>query len=68
MSQSGLESSARIRKHGNCSIWWWQISEALKANPLCFKLGSQQVGNADIDLGKYRRGVYGRRSRIESVA
>ena len=66
MSQSGLESFGAYQKARQLFDLVVEDMEALKANPLCYRLVSQQIGSADSICANIEEG-YGRLSRIEYV-
>ena len=61
MSQSGLENFGAYQKARQL---FDLVVEALKANPLCYRLVSQQIGSADSICANIEEG-YGRLSRVE---
>ena len=66
MSQSGLEVFGAYQKARQLFDLVVADMEALKANPLCYRLVSQQIGSADSICANIEEG-YGRLSRIEYV-
>jgi four helix bundle protein len=66
MSQSGLEAFGAYQKARQLFDLVAADMEALKANPLCYRLVSQQIGNADSICANIEEG-YGRLSRVEYV-
>jgi four helix bundle protein len=66
MSQSGLEVFGAYQKARQLVDLVVADMEALKANPLCYRLVSQQIGSADSICANIEEG-YGRLSRIEYV-
>ena len=58
MSQIGLESFGAYQKARQLFDLVVKDLESLKSNPLCYRLVSQQIGSADFDLRKYRRGLW----------
>ena len=66
MSQSGLEAFGAYQKARQLFDLVVADMEALKANPLCYRLVSQQIGSADSICANIEEG-YGRLSRVEYV-
>jgi four helix bundle protein len=66
VSQSGLESFGAYRKARQLFDLVVTDMEALRTNPLCYRLVSQQIGSADSICANIEEG-YGRLSRIEYV-
>ena len=66
MSQSGLESFGAYQKARQLFDLVVTDMEMLKANPLCYRLVSQQIGSADSVCANIEEG-YGRVSRTEYV-
>ena len=66
MSQIGLESFGAYQKARQLFDVVVTDMEALKTNPLCYRLVSQQIGSADSICANIEEG-YGRLSRIEYV-
>jgi four helix bundle protein len=66
MSQTGLESFGAYQKARQLFDLVVTDMEMLKANPMCYRLVSQQVGSADSICANIEEG-YGRLSRIEYI-
>ena len=66
MIQQGLEQFGAYRKARQLFDLVVADMEALKANPLCYRLVSQQIGSADSISANIEEG-YGRVSRTEYV-
>jgi four helix bundle protein len=66
MSQTGLESFRAYQKARQLFDLVVTDMEMLKANPMCYRLVSQQVGSADSICANIEEG-YGRLSRIEYI-
>jgi four helix bundle protein len=66
VSQSGLESFGAYQKARQLCDLVAADMETLKANPLCYRLVSQQIGSADSVCANIEEG-YGRLSRAEYV-
>lgn len=66
MSQAGLESFGAYQKARQLFGLVVTDMDALKTNPLCYRLVSQQIGSADSICANIEEG-YGRLSRIEYV-
>jgi four helix bundle protein len=66
MSQIALESFGAYQKARQLFDLVVTDMEALKANPLCYRLVSQQIGSADSICANIEEG-YGRVSRTEYV-
>lgn len=66
MSQSGLESFGAYQKARQLFNLVVMDMQAIKTEPLCFRLVSQQVGSADSICANIEEG-YGRVSRVEYV-
>jgi four helix bundle protein len=66
MSQSGLDAFGAYQKARQLCDLVAADMETLKANPLCYRLVSQQIGSADSVCANIEEG-YGRLSRAEYV-
>jgi four helix bundle protein len=66
MSQTGLENFGGYRKARQLFDLVVKDMEALRTNPMCYRLISQQIGSADSICANIEEG-YGRLSRIEYV-
>ena len=66
MNQSGLEAFGAYQKARQLFDLVAADMETLKANPLCYRLVSQQIGSADSICANIEEG-YGRVSRTEYV-
>ena len=66
MSQIALESFGAYQKARQLFDLVAADMEALKANPLCYRLVSQQIGSADSICANIEED-YGRLSRVEYV-
>src|SRR5215467_180179 len=66
MSQTGLESFGAYQKARRLFDLVVKDMDALKRNPMCYRLVSQQIGSADSICANIEEG-YGRLSRIEYV-
>ena len=66
MSQSGLENFGAYKKARELFDLVVTDMQAVKAEPLCYRLVSQQVGSADSICANIEEG-YGRMSRAEYV-
>ena len=66
MSQSGLENFGAYQKARQLFDLVVKDMEALKTNPLCYRLVSQQIASADSICANIEEG-YGRLSRLEYV-
>jgi four helix bundle protein len=66
MSQTGLENFGGYGKARQLFDLVVKDMEALRTNPMCYRLISQQIGSADSVCANIEEG-YGRLSRIEYV-
>ena len=66
MSQTGLEGFGAYQKARQLFDLVVKDMEAVKTNPMCYRLVSQQIGSADSICANIEEG-YGRLSRIEYV-
>jgi four helix bundle protein len=66
MSQSGLEAFGAYQKARQLFDRVVADMEALKSNPLCYRLVSQQIGSADSICANIEEGC-GRLSRVQYV-
>jgi four helix bundle protein len=66
MTQHGLEGFGAYQKARRLFDLVVQDMQALKTNPLCYRLVSQQIGSADSICANIEEG-YGRLSRTEYV-
>jgi four helix bundle protein len=66
MSQTGLDSFGAYQKARRLFDLVVKDMDALKTNPMCYRLVSQQIGSADSICANIEEG-YGRLSRVEYV-
>jgi four helix bundle protein len=66
VSQSALESFGAYQKARQLFELVVSDMEAIKTNPLCYRLVSQQIGSADSICANIEEG-YGRLSRVEYI-